>query len=160
MNNLNSVFYQICQNLRGAKPEQPKPPAAEHPLFGPVIYAYTRAQAIEDGVLINIGMFVTDDGRPVLEAIGIRLPVAMTSTAYTLVIGERDGQLLDVGLVLRRVVYFLARLKHAILHHRGDPTVLEFTCTNAELKPIALKVVAGPGDDGRPVLTVMLPMED
>jgi hypothetical protein len=29
-------------------------PEPQNPLFGPVIYAYTRAQAVEDGVLADV----------------------------------------------------------------------------------------------------------
>jgi hypothetical protein len=160
--NQNPAFFTMCEQLRdrAANLDKPIPPAVEHPVFGPVIYAYTRAQAIEDGVLINLGMFVSH-GRPVLELLGIRFPVAMTSTAYELVIGERDGELLETDDVCRRVLYFLAVLKRAVLAHRGELTDrIDFTCTNAELKPIALYVLCGPGDNAEPVLTVMLPGED
>jgi hypothetical protein len=94
--------------------------------------------------------------------VGIRLPVAMTSTAYGLVMGEGEGpELLSEDVITRRVLYFLAVLKRAILAHNGpDPTIIEFTCTNAELQPIALKAICGPGDDAEPVITCMLPLED
>jgi hypothetical protein len=161
---LHPVFFAICENIkRGAiapRPTEPIPPAVEHPLFGPVIYSYTRAQAIEDGVLVNLGMFVSE-GRPVLELVGIRFPVALTAAAYGLVMGEGEGpELLLTDVITRRVLYFLAVLKRAVLAHRGDPTIIEFTCTNADLKPIALKAICGPGDNGEPVITVMLPLED
>jgi hypothetical protein len=96
--------------------------ARNHPIFGPVTYAYTRAQAIEDGTLINLGMFVSR-GRPVLDWVGIRFPVAMTSTAYHDVTGEGEGpELLDSELITQRVLYLLGRLKRAILENTGDPT--------------------------------------
>lgn len=157
---LHPLFYQIVEGLiRSA--EKPELPPNVHPLFGPAIYSYTRAQAIEDGVLINLGMFVSDAGIPVLELVGIRLPVAMTSAAYDLVIGERDGELLPSDEATRRVIYFLATLKRAIVADRsGDPQLLEFTCTSVDLKQLELKAVCGPGDDARPVITVMLPTED
>jgi len=40
------------------------------PVFGPVIYAYTRAQAIDDGVLV--------DASALAQEAGIRYPVAVT----------------------------------------------------------------------------------
>ena len=43
-------------------------------LFGEVIYAYTRAQAIADGVLIDVSELSRDAG--------FRHPVAMTSGAW------------------------------------------------------------------------------
>lgn len=130
-------------------------------IFGPVIYAYTRAQAIEDGVLINLGMFVAL-GRPVLDLVGIRFPVAMTSTSYHEVTGEGEGpELLDTEVITQRVLYLLGRLKRAIIEHKGeDQTRIDFVCTNADIKPITLKALVGPGDNAEPVITIMLPGED
>ena len=45
-------------------------PQPEDPPFGPVIYSYTRAQALADGVLVD----VTETGKEV----GFKLPVAIT----------------------------------------------------------------------------------
>lgn len=156
---LHPMFREIVNNLiRSA--EQPEPPPNEHPLFGPVIHRYTRAEAIADDVLVDLGLFVSS-GRPVLELVGIRFPVAMTSTAYALVIGERTGELLQTADATRRVIYFLAVLKRAIMMDRGgDPMLIEFSCTNAEFQTVDLKAVCGPGDRAEPVLTVMLPGED
>lgn len=155
----NDRFNEIVERLiRSAEPFASKPP--EHPIFGEVIYAYTRAQAIEDGVLVNLGMFVSEGGVPVLELVGLRLPVAMTDAAYGLVIGEHDGELLPTPVVTRRVIYFLSVLKRAIIAHRGEPTTVLFSCTNADLKTIELKAICGPGDHAEPVITVMLPSED
>ena len=55
-------------------------------LFGEVIYRYTRAQAIEDGVLVD----VSETAR---EA-GFRWPVAMTSAAWADCVAwsEEDNQ--------------------------------------------------------------------
>ncbi|WP_437203406.1 DUF6573 family protein [Planctomicrobium sp. SH664] len=47
----------------------------EHPLFGEVIFAYSRAQAIEDGVLIEVN-------EQLAKQIGFVLPIAMTSAAW------------------------------------------------------------------------------
>ena len=66
--------------------------------FAPVIFAYTRAQAIEDGILVD----VSDTAR---EA-GFKIPVAITRTVwnrlialpegYTAVSRTSDGRLWDV----------------------------------------------------------------
>lgn len=159
--NLHPIFLRIVEDLIKSAQPAPPPPANEHPLFGPVIHSYTRAQAIEDGVLVNLGMFVSDEGVPVLELVGIRFPVAMTGTAYGLVIGEYDGELLATAVVTKRVIYLLATLKRAIMLHRGvDLTRIDFSCTSADLKPVQLKALCGPGDSAEPVITVMLPEED
>lgn len=140
--------------------EKPAPAPLQHPVFGPVISSYSRAQAIVDGVLVDLGMFVSD-GHPVLNLVGIRFPVAMTSTAYAAVIGERDGELLPTEVVTKRVLYLLSVLKRAIIMHPGsDLSLISFGCTSAQLKPIELKAIFGPGDRAEPVITIMLPLED
>src|ERR1035441_8107595 len=48
--------------------------ADEDPVFGNVIYSYTRKQAIEDGVLVDI--------TEMAKEAGIKYPVAITSTAF------------------------------------------------------------------------------
>src|ERR1019366_7436165 len=48
--------------------------AYEDPVFGDVIYSYTRKQAIEDGVLVDI--------TEMAKEAGIKYPVAITSTAF------------------------------------------------------------------------------
>src|ERR1035441_3364829 len=46
----------------------------EDPVFGNVIYSYTRKQAIEDGVLVDI--------TEIAKEAGSKYPVAITSTAF------------------------------------------------------------------------------
>ena len=45
-----------------------------HPVFGPTVYTYTRAQALADGVLIDAG--------PLAREAGLRFPVALTGAAW------------------------------------------------------------------------------
>ena len=47
---------------------------AEHPLFGPVISAYTRAQAIADGVLVDVSEMAREAG--------LKHPTALTATVW------------------------------------------------------------------------------
>ena len=53
--------------------------------FGPVIFAYTRAQAIEDGILVD----VSETAR---EA-GFRIPVAVTRTVWDRIVALPEGYL-------------------------------------------------------------------
>jgi hypothetical protein len=48
--------------------------ADEDPVFGDVIYGYTRKRAIEDSVLVDI--------TEMAKEAGIMYPVAITSTAF------------------------------------------------------------------------------
>lgn len=138
-------------------------------VFGDVLYAYTRAQAIEDGTLID----VTDTAR---EA-GIKFPTALTSAVwadYVSVPEELKGQQ-DVRGRLWDVVWMLlwavrsGRLTGAIgtfqvivaKPDKGDwkrnETPHEGSRTH---RLVTLKAVCGPSDDGSPCITAMYPDED
>lgn len=121
-----------------------------------LIFAYTRKQAIEDGVLVD----VTERAR---EA-GFRIPVAVTAAvwaAYVVVpdgVGGQDetGRLWDVLWMCRWGIEQGNRDGAELLfrlHVRND---------NSEDDPplVTLKAVCGPNDDGSPCLTIMLPDED
>jgi len=59
--------------------EQPKNQPTEQedepePVFGDVVFRYTRAQAIEDGVLVDV--------TPTARECGFRLPVAVTQGVW------------------------------------------------------------------------------
>jgi hypothetical protein len=132
-------------------------PEPEDPLFGPVIYVYTRAQAIVDGVLVD----VTETGKEV----GFKLPVAITEalqsrltpTKAAAAIGqEYNGRLWDV-LWLAAFTIKLA--------DRGTDTVT-FTVALQEVEArsgqpqntdLRLRAVCGPGDEGEPVITIGFP---
>jgi hypothetical protein len=124
-----------------------------------LIDRYTRAQAIDDGTLVDVSTM----GR---EA-GFKVPVAMTTAVWHLVEPttheeargqSASGRCWDVvwmaGLAAR-----LHGARSEILYRvgfdmRGRP---EFR--NGQ-RTVTLKLHSGPGDQGEHVLTVMLPEED
>jgi hypothetical protein len=131
----------------------------------PVIssYTYTRAQAIADGVLID----VTEAAR---EA-GFRFPVALTAEVWERCVAwepedsdrqtyqDQSGRLWDVLWM----AYF------SILTHRGNVDasrmpyrllVVPRDGKSCKANEIELHVHIGPGDEGEPVLTIMMPWED
>ena len=126
--------------------------ASENSIFGETIYTYKRRQAIEDGVLVDVT-------KTAKEA-GFRWPFAMTQEVWSLIenIPEKyryedvQGRLWDVLMVARATIQ-AARGKQdvlffeVILHHDSGSRV-------------RLKLHCGPGDDGKPVLTLMLPEQD
>ena len=61
----------------------PKPEPGNATAFGPAISAYTRAQAIEDGILVD----VSETAR---EA-GFKIPVAVTRTVWNRLVALPDG---------------------------------------------------------------------
>jgi hypothetical protein len=119
-----------------------------------LIHAYTRADAIRDGVLID----VSDTAR---EA-GFRYPVALTRAVWErcvtvppgVVCQDEAGRLWDV----------LTMLCFAIRGQDGPEVrfALHVRTDNRERTPplVRLKALCGPGDRGEPVITVMLPDED
>lgn len=120
-----------------------------------LIFSYTRADAIADGVLVD----VTDTAK---EA-GIKYPTAMTSAVFEGYVRVPPGvEAQDERGRLWDVVWML---KVAIARHpETDGDMLLYTVfvrnDNTEPKPVKLKAVVHPGDEGEPVITVMLPDED
>ena len=120
--------------------------------WGDVVYAYTRAQAIEDGVLVDVS-------KTAQEA-GIKWPVALTSEVWALIedIPEKhahediQGRLWDV--------LWMARCAMAKSDRPSTETLYRLILHNNETDEVQLKIVAGPGDSGEPVITIMLPDQD
>ena len=121
-----------------------------------VIYAYTRAQAIADGVLVDVSKLAREAG--------FKLPVAVTCGVWAECVAVPEGVLCqdETG----RLWDVLMMLRHAIAtsKHGGDRVdfAVRVRNDNEERTPplIQLYALCGPGDDAEPVVTVMLPHED
>jgi hypothetical protein len=133
--------------------------------FGPPISIYTRAQGIEDGVLVDISE----------EAVrhGIRFPTAITRAAWDECVEWSDednkrkgtmqspiGRLIDVC----SMAAFRMRAAKALRDDgpRATFAVMRTPREGRGHKPhrVQLVVHVGPGDSAEPVLTIMLPGED
>ena len=127
--------------------------------FGPMIVSYTRADAIADGVLVDL--LASPETASVVREAGFKLPIAMTSAAYEALIGTGElpsgqsvsGRLWDVLMVLRSMI---RRLPDGA--DRVDFSVSVWDGTS--LGDVACWCHCGPGDEGEPVLTLMLAGED
>lgn len=126
-------------------------------IFGDPIDIYTRRQAIEDGVLVDL--MQTETAKTVKEA-GFIYPLAMTATAFSAVICPIDGELPPGQDLQGRLWDVLTMLKHAIHTHNARFRDRLAFCVNVSGKFVALISVCGPGDNGEPVITIMLPDED
>ena len=125
-------------------------------LFGEVIHAYTRAQALEDGVLVDVS--------EVAREAGIRFPVAMTRTVWGQYVEAPPGvQCQDEQGRLWDILWML----YCAIRKSGGGSQIDFrllvrnhnhALTGKDV--VRLKAVCGPGDDGEPVVTIMLPEED
>jgi hypothetical protein len=130
-------------------------------LFGEVISSYTRAQAIADGVLIDVS--------PVAKEAGFKWPVAMTAGAWADCVAwsDRDNQAQVYQDQSGRLwdVLFIAFQTISLSRETGDRLLFRLyrvprdgRSTDAALT--TLKLIVGPGDEGEPVLTILLPDED
>ena len=138
-------------------------------IFGEPIHVYTRSQAIEDGMLIDVSTTAREAG--------IVWPVAITSAAWADACAWSDaddkrkgggacwqsesGRLWDVVWMASRAIR--AGLRRG--HDGRDPIlfqVLRIPRDGRGVRPrlTTLKLQVGPGDQGEPVITVMMPDED
>lgn len=126
-----------------------------------LIFAYTREQAIEDGVLIDVSKMATEAG--------IKLPVAVTEAVWNTYINwdEEDSKKQTLQDLEGRLWDVLYMLKIAILKLKNNESQLRYQLSvvprdgkSTKAKLTTLKSICGPGDKGEPVITIMLPKED
>ena len=129
--------------------------------FGNVISTYTRAQAIEDGVLIDAGTMA--------QEAGFKWRVALTADAWADCVAWTDDDSQkqvhqDQSGRLWDLVYMAS---HAIRTRKdaGDRLLFQLYRVprdghSTEAVLVTLKLIVGPGDSGEPVITILLPNED
>lgn len=122
-----------------------------------VIYAYTRKQAIADGVLVD----VTETAK---EA-GFRIPVALTCAVWAEYVAVPEGVEGQDEVGRLWDVLWMCRFGIGRGNNRDASEVLfqlHVRNDNREGDPplVTLKAVCGPDDDGEPCITIMLPVED
>lgn len=119
-----------------------------------IIYSYSRKQALEDGVLVDLNQFI-----PIRES-GFKFPVACTAAVFEIIdlavnnpkyCNDYQGVVWDI-LNMSRMhpvrVWDTGRAFQVIIAGAGRKRIYEF------------KIECGPGDAGEPVLTIMMPEED
>ena len=125
-----------------------------------LVFTYSRAEALADGVLLDVS--------PLAKEAGFQIPVALTVGLWA-AYGAPDktpagdqGTCWDILWMLRCAAIGILPAKFE--RHPHDETLwfeLELTPrgkTAPEL--VLLKAISGPGDTGEPVLTILLPHED
>ena len=129
--------------------------------FGPVIFAYTRAQAIEDGILVD----VCETAR---EA-GFKIPVAITRTVWERLVAlpdgyqgfqDESGRLWDVLWMARHYALRASnsdRVRMCVLVRDIRKDLRDSHRPPRKHFPI---VAIGSGDDGGPAITIMFPEDD
>lgn len=123
-----------------------------------VVSSYSRAQAIEDGKLVDVSS--------VAREAGIKFPVALTRTVWDKYVEvpegvtcqDESGRLWDV-LFMFKTATLSGRIK-------GDIGTYQLYVRNRNTQGmdkrnlVTLKAVCEPGDTPEPVITIMLPEED
>lgn len=120
-------------------------------IFGEVIHSYTRAQAIKDGVLVDLsGLFPADTRL-------YKYPVACTSELWSLIEGDSAAG----------YVWDLCYMSANAITQRIDASSHYFACILPRsikdwlrTKEYRLKIIVGPGDHAEPVITIMFDHQD
>ncbi|MCH8063047.1 MAG: hypothetical protein IH861_11145 [Chloroflexi bacterium] len=124
--------------------------------FGEPISIYARAQAIEDGVLIDVSVSAREAG--------FKFPVAVTRTVWDGYVvpdsraryyQDEMGRLWDILNVLR---WYARRSRE-----RGGSEIhfpVTMIMKARQRRKIVFKALCGPGDNAEPVITIMMPDED
>lgn len=135
-------------------------------LFGPIIYAYTRTQALADRVLASL---------PRAQVLGFNVPVACTEAVWNTLIDwdETDPGFAEIQ-AMRETAVLTAALHEAkaLIRRQGQGNTGEsgdriYFAVEAiandgtgRIIETALWMLIGPGDDASPVGTIMLIGED
>ena len=125
-------------------------------IFGEPIYTYTRAQALADGLQVDVTQTA--------QEAGIRFPVFLTRTVYDKYVTVPEGVTgQDEAGRLWDIVWMT---RFAIIRARPGctrlPVALYVRADNTRPRLTKLVAVCGPldFDDPQPAITVMMPDED
>lgn len=138
-------------------------------LFGNIIYSYSRAQAIEDGVLVDVS--------ETAKEAGTKYPTALTASVWAEYVevpeelkGHQDlkGRLWDILWMFACAVrsgriqgdkglFKVIVAKPDEGDWRSNETAMN---GNRGQRLVTLKAVCGPSDDTTPCITIMRPEED
>ncbi len=119
-----------------------------------LIHAYTRAEAIADGFLVDV--------TTTAQEAAIKYPVALTRAVWCQYVEVPEG--VECQDEAGRLWDVLSMLRHAIGRAKPGTSILLYQLyvrnDNRRARSVTLKAVCGPADDGSPCITVMLPEED
>ena len=149
------------------------PTDAMHEIFGEPIHTYTRAQAIEDGALVDVSETAAEAG--------FKWPVALTRAVFEDCVAwseadsrrqtcqDESGRLWDVlflaSITARAAIGYRKSYASALATHGQKSRmfgVYRIKRGGRGVKPRLARLVlrVGPGDDGEPCITITMPGED
>jgi hypothetical protein len=136
-----------------------------------VISGYSRKQAIEDGVLVDLT--ANGETKLLLHDAGFKAPVAMTTGAFRKTVlagttGTPDGQFVFPGGQslkgrLWDVLFVLSMTARSQRGRQSDRVHFQVDVDAAgdgKRETVSLWAMLGPSDNGEPVMTIMLEGED
>ncbi len=125
-------------------------------LFGPVIYSYSRRQAIEDGVLVDL----MQDKMAEVARSHYKYDIAATIEVFEIMnkAVQNKRHMNDFAGILHDMLWMSKVYKRQI----SETTVIfRVKIKGAGRRSVYdFKLVVGPGDDGEPVITIMNPEQD
>ncbi len=125
-------------------------------IFGDVISTYTRRQAIEDGVLVDL----MQDTMTEVARSHYKYPIAATIEVFDIMAKAvaNKKHLNDFAGILHDMLWMSRVYKRQV----SETTVIfRVTIKGAGRRSVYdFKMVCGPDDDGSPCLTIMLPEQD
>ena len=134
-------------NMTNGNPQGTNGESMADEIFGESIYCYSRAQALADGVLVDLFEWARRHG--------IKYPTACTHSVWALIEAIEDPHpTLRHVQVLGRTDAVLVAMLAAIRQARGTDRV------HFEALGCALWAQCGPGDTAAPVITIMVEGED
>ncbi len=130
-------------------PAQPSP-------FGPILFSYSRQQGLMDGLLVDLSDLAREAG--------FKIPLAVTEAVFNDYL-DPSPALADEGQSLNGRAWDLLQVLYFAAAVNPDRDTIYFKVLfvltpSCPPEPVELKALCGPGDDGEPVLTIMLPGED
>ena len=135
-------------NMTNGNPQGTNDESMAREIFGELIYSYTRAQALADGVLVDVSERA--------KRAGMKYPTACTAGVWALIdcLPENDTDTLAGIVADARLAEVLRAMLAAIRRACGTDRV------TFEALGAALWAQCGPGDTAAPVITIMLEGED
>lgn len=128
--------------------------------FGKPIYIYSRAQALEDGILVDV--------TEIAKVAGFKIPVAVSHAVWAMYIDwtiedsykqtyqDQKGRLWDILWML----YLACKRNSDEVYLNYHLRVIPRDGRSKYPAHIELKAIINGGDNGEPVITIMLPCED
>jgi hypothetical protein len=149
-------------------------PDQDDNFWGEPIHSYSRAQAIADGLLVDLTTATDGRGQLLCKEAGFRVPVAITRAAWAQTIEpggcwkpHGEGQVLELpgGQSLTGRLWDVLWMLRVTCDKSPSTDRIHFEVLvdvhgSGEHELVKLWALCGPGDNAAPVITIMLEGED